>query len=193
MQNAELLQTRLRLAMFKVRTEQTHASFSELEALVPVSPPKERLIIKDPPSKIMRRYRRMIQHTKTRPEKRNSVGLLPAFEPTHDINWGDTPTSYEGEHVIDPRLESPGAEKSQHARKGGSVESKNQTEIPDRLDSRQDSHSYSDEEHGKDFHLESQVRGGRVHRVMNCDRDLTSSAVKGRAADCLLQLGLRRP
>lgn len=173
--------------MFKVRTEQTDASISKLEFNLPTSPPKQELVIRDPPEKTMRRYYRKQARQKRCAQTKSTACLLPAFESSFDIS-----TQQEIGNRLDIRQDFAEINSRSHSVQGPDYDGEMLTEAtPVISHSRDDASTYSGDQSDDEMSSEY-MRRGRLDRLVCQDTDLTSSALKGRAADSLLQLGMSR-
>lgn len=185
---AELLRYRLRFAMSKIRSDQREVSQPSPEPPVASPGPKQPLIIRDPPEKTMRRFRRQRGRVAEPPPTGKQTGLLPPFEPDGDLNWAANPGFAQDAQLSgDRNAFSDPAMKSVHS----NTYEKPAREIGNVSDSPLLRRSYSSWSEGESEYEPSCdiARNTDLDRVAYQDKDLTSSAVKGRAADSLLQLG----
>lgn len=177
---AETLRLRLRYAMYKVNTDQIESPISRLEIDVPRSPLKPQLVIRDPPAETMRRFHGLPKKT-----AHSSSGHRPlqVLEPGPEIRSAPTYGPWEPDRSAQyGPITSPvwSAEKTQGPYYSVSTKPVERTKT-----SRQCSPS------PKRRHAVSQDRDVGSRRPGGAERDITSSAVKGTAADSLLRLGGR--
>lgn len=180
-QAAELLRTRLRFAMFKIRTDQTTAPFSKLEICSPAAGPKPRLSVQDPPEETMRAFRR-----KTRGRHGPSVASR-LLGPIGRIVPGTAHMSHAPQiRTAASACSSPSAPASPQDGEEALPSTENAPATPSSAGGCES--RFADHEEPQ-----SNPEARRYGPITMHDKDLTSSAVKDRAADSLLQLGGERP
>ena len=172
--------------MFRVQTSQYHLPTSVQHSPMPPATPKEKLEIRDPPEQTMRRYRKRMRRAEEPSLNERLDGLLPAIDidgdvPEAESTWGN---------------EEQGIDNSDDEFDGSPATTRRNEETPrsTACSATPSGNRYPDPQHdakGANDRAYGPIEMNGL-RTPARDYDLTSSAVKGRAADSLLQLGLQR-
>ncbi|KAL9087569.1 MAG: hypothetical protein Q9159_003585 [Coniocarpon cinnabarinum] len=184
---AELLKTRLRLAAFKVKTDQTNTPLSRLETNQSEATMRPRIQIQDPPECIRQAFQRKQARRRSHPVPSLSWPAERA-QPDQVPGPNGHPGSY---HYIKAPLPQP-PPGTDWTGEDGRVPATTEP-VPTTPSSAGECSDCSDDEDIRDVDALATKAGTaplRYAPISVQDRDLTSSAVKGQAADSLLQLGM---